>query len=109
MEYLPGLIGLISAVVFLIAFPVLTLVLMRRAGIRGVTLALAAIPGLILGAAGVAFPLMLVWGVETDFLVQIASVKAICDGIGAISPLVILAMLKWPVLDNADSRVETFQ
>jgi hypothetical protein len=109
MEYLPGLMGLISAVVFLIAFPVLTVVLMRRAGIRGGKLALAAIPPLILVTATAAFPLMMLWGVDTEFLVQIVSVKAICDGIGAISPLVILAMLKWPAIDNAHSRVETFQ
>jgi hypothetical protein len=107
--YLSTVIGLVSWSLFLIAFPLLTVALMRRAGIRGAKLALAAIPPAIMFTSGITLQTLILLGATTDFIVQMSVVKSICDSIGTLSPLIILAMLRWPILDRGDSRVETFQ
>ena len=111
MSYLSPLFAPTFAAILLFAYPVLTLVLMRRAGVRGPVLALALLPAVCMFLGGYAF----YWFMDSDIsqalsldaLMQIAIAKNLGVFIGAISPLLILAIVRWPVLDKSTSP-ETF-
>ena len=111
MSYLSPLFAHTFAAILLIAYPVLTLVLMRRAGIRGPKLTMALLPAVCMFLGGYAF----YWFMDSDIsqalsldaLMQIAIAKSFGVFIGAISPLLILAILRWPALDKSTSP-ETF-
>lgn len=111
MTYLSPLFAPVFAAMLLVTYPVLTLVLMRRAGIRGAKLALALLPAAFLFLGGYVF----YWfmdsdihlGLSLDIMMHIVIAKNLGVFIGAISPLLILAVLKWPALDKSTSP-ETF-
>lgn len=111
MNFLGPLFPPAFAAMLLIAYPVLTLVLMRRAGIRGPKLTLALLPAMCTFLGGYAF----YWFMDSDIsqalsldaLMQIVIAKNLGVFIGAISPLLILATFKWPALDKSTSP-ETF-
>ena len=109
MTYLYPLFAPTFAVAFLFAIPALTFALMRRAGIRGTKLALAALPPIMMFLGGFVFLWLMTLGWATDYLLYLAFAKSVGVSIGAISPLLILAMVKWPVLDNSRTQVETFE
>ena len=89
MSYLSPLFTSAFAAILLIAYPVLTLILMRRAGIRGPKLSLALLPAVCLFLGGYAF----YWFMDSDIrqalsldaLMQIAIAKSLGVFIGAIS------------------------
>ncbi len=109
MTYLSALYAPIFSVVLLLATPALTLVLMRRAGVRGIALSLVALPPLALILGAVVFQYLMMTDRAYGYLLQLAAAKTIAVSIAAISPLLILAMVKWPVLDNSRTQVETFE
>jgi len=94
------------AVLLLATFPVLTVLLMRRAGIRGPKLFLAAIPPAMLVLGGFVFQLMMAWQQPPFDLLKLAMAKTVAISFGALSPLLILAIVKWPVLNNSRIQVE---
>jgi hypothetical protein len=111
MSYLGPLFTPTFAAILLIAYPVLTLVLMRRAGIRGPKLLMALLPAVCMFLGGYAFYWFMDSGISQalswDATMQIVIAKNLGVFIGAISPLLILAILKWPALDKSTSP-ETF-
>ena len=107
MTYLSSLYAPIFSVVLLLATPALTLVLMRRAGVRGIGLSLVALPPLAIILGAVVFQYLMMTDSAYGYLSQLAVAKTIAVSIGAISPLLILALIKWPVLDNSLTQVET--
>jgi hypothetical protein len=110
MTHLNSLFAPTFAILMLVATPILTLVLMRRAGIRGLTLALAFLPAVFLFLGGYAFYWFMDSGLAQSMsmngLMSVVIAKNIGVFIGAISPLLLLAILKWPVLDNTRLNVE---
>jgi len=109
MMGLENIFAPVFALALLVGIPMLTFFLLRRAGVRGATLALALLPPVFLLLGGVVFQWLMTLDVSTDFLLHLALAKTIGASIGAISPLIILAMVKWPVLDNSRLHVETFK
>ena len=111
MSYLSPLFAPTFAAILLFAYPVLTLVLMRRAGIRGPILTLALLPAVCMFLGGYTFYWLMDSGIAQalswDALMQIVIAKNLGVFIGAISPLLILAIVRWPVLDKSTSP-ETF-
>jgi hypothetical protein len=113
MNYLTFLFAPAFATTMLIALPALTLMLMRRAGIRGWKLSLSLVPAVCLFLGGY----VSYWFLASDLalqlsrngLVAVVIAKSLGVFISAISPLLILAILKWPVLDNSGPHVEPFK
>lgn len=106
MMGLENIFAPVFALALLAAIPMLTLFLLRRAGVRGATLALALLPPVFLLLGGGVFQWLMTLDVATDFLLHLALAKTIGASIGAISPLLILAIVKWPALDNSRLNVE---
>ncbi len=107
MTYLGYIFAPAFAVSLLVAYPILTLVLMRRAGVRGPKLALAVLPPLFMFVGGYVFQGLMTLDVMRNSVMMIALAKNIGIFIGAISPLLILAIVKWPVLENSRLQVES--
>jgi hypothetical protein len=97
------------ALLLFMAIPALTLVLLRRAGVRGAKLALSLVPPMFLLLGAFVFQWLMTLDFAIDFILHLAVAKSIGVCIGAVSPLIILAVVKWPVLDNSRLHVETFK
>lgn len=72
-------------------------------------LGLAAAPMFFMFFGGFVSQWLMTLPIRGETILYLSMAKSISFSIAAISPLVILAMLKWPAVDNAQSRVETFQ
>lgn len=111
MSYLSALLAPTFAFSMLVALPALTLLLLRRAGIRGWRLSLALLPAGCLFLGGYVFYWFMASGLSQQMgvsgLTAVMIAKNLGVFIGAISPLLILAVLKWPALDKSTSP-ETF-
>jgi hypothetical protein len=106
MMGLENIFAPVFTLALLVAIPMLTFSLMRRAGIRGATLALALLPPVFLILGGAVFQWVMTLDVAYGFLPHLALAKTIGASLGAISPLLILAVVKWPALDNSRPHVE---
>jgi hypothetical protein len=115
MTYFAPIFAPLFAAILLIAYPVLTLVLLRRVGIRGPKLALALLPPIMmfLGTSGfhwfMASDMRAALAPSFDAMLLILIAKNFAVFVGAISPLVILAALRWPALDNSRLHREAFE
>ena len=111
MTYLTALFAPTFAAILLVALPGLTLLLLRRAGIRGWKLSLSLLPAGCLFLGGYVFYWFMDSGLSQQMgmngLTAVVIAKNLGVFIGAISPLLILAILKWPALDKSTSP-ETF-
>ncbi|PTX51686.1 hypothetical protein IQ03_00769 [Gemmobacter caeni] len=115
----------VVAFAFLVINPALTFLLLRRAGVRGALLGLALVSPVSMVLGGLVFPLMMetivhhamnddLWPplwvlfkvVPPGSFVAVQIARSIFLLLGCIAPLAILAMLKWPVLNNSRDQVE---
>ncbi len=109
MMVLTGLFAPVFALLLLAAIPALTLLLLRRAGVRGAKLAFSLVPVGFLFLGAFVFQWLMTLDASIDFVLYYALAKSIGVSIGAISPLLVLAMVKWPALDSSRLQVETFK
>lgn len=109
MSYLGYIFAPTFAAALLVAYPALLLMLLRRAGVRGAKLALAALPVLFIVAGAYVFQWLMTLQSMNGSLMMIALAKSVGVFIGAISPLLILALVRWPALDNACPQVRTLE
>ena len=108
---LGSLYGMTFAFILLVANPLLMLVVMRRAGVRGGQLGLSLLSPVMLVFGGYILPFSMALMAEVDevkFLTLMIG-KSLSVSIGALAPLAILALLKWPVLTDVQHAKGSFE